>query len=70
MKYSNITTMEEFKSFLKDVDAADFWDAYETEEWESACEFAGLDYHDYDDPDTLFDDLQKFAGNKPMRHTM
>lgn len=63
MKYSNIVTMKEFKAFLKDVDSADFWDAFETEEWESACEFAGVNYHDYDDPDSLFSDLQKFAEN-------
>lgn len=64
MKYSNITTMEQFKNFLKDVDAAETWDAFETEEWESACDFAGLNYHDYDDPDALFDDLRKFAERK------
>ena len=60
MKYSNITTMEKFKEFLKDVDSADSWNDFETEEWESACDFAGLNYHDYDDPDSLFDDLEKF----------
>ena len=63
MKYSNITTMEQFKNFLKDVDVAGTWDAFEPEEWVSACEFAGLNYHDYDDPDVLFSDLQKFAEN-------
>ena len=63
MKYSNIVSMKEFKAFLKDVDSVDFWDVFETEEWESACDFAGLNYHDYDDPDSLFDDLQKFAEN-------
>ena len=63
MKYSNITTMEQFKEFLKDVDAADNWNDFETEEWESACDFAGLNYHDYNDPDFLFADLQKFAEN-------
>ena len=69
MKYSNITTMEQFKNFLKDVDAAETWDAFETEEWESACEFAGINYHDYDDPDFLFDDLQKFAERKKKTMT-
>ena len=58
MKYSNITTMEQFKNFLKDVDAAETWNIFEAEEWESACEFAGLNYHDYDDPDLLLADLQ------------
>ena len=63
MKYSNITTMEEFKQFLKDVDSTDYWNDFEPEEWSSACVFAGPNYHDYDDPDFLFDDLQKFAEN-------
>ena len=61
MKYSNITRMEEFKQFLKDVDSTDYWNDFEPEEWKSACDFAGLNYHNYDDPDFLFDDLQKFA---------
>lgn len=64
MKYSNITTMEQFKEFLKDVDSADYWNDFEVEEWESACDFAGLKYHDYDDPDALFADLQKFQESK------
>ena len=63
MKYSNITTTEQLKEFLKDVDVANYWSDFEVEEWESACEFAGLNYHDYDDPDSLFSDLQKFAEN-------
>ena len=63
MKYSNITTMEQLKEFLKDVDAADYWSDFEPEEWESACEFAGLNYHDYDNPDSIFGDLQEFAEN-------
>ena len=63
MKYSNITTMEQLKEFLKDVDAADYWSDFEPEEWESACEFAGLNYHDYDDSDSIFGDLQEFAEN-------
>lgn len=63
MKYSNITTMEQFKEFLKDVDSADAWNDFETEEWKSACDFAGLNYDDYDDPDFLFTDLQEFAEN-------
>lgn len=63
MKYSNITTMEQFKNFLKDAEAAETWDAFESEEWGCACEFAGLNYHDYYDPDVLFAGLQKFAEN-------
>lgn len=61
MDYSHIVTIEQFKAFLKDVESADYWNDFETEEWESACEFAGLHYNTYEDPDTLFDDLQNFA---------
>lgn len=64
MKYSNITTMEQFNGFLKDAGSADSWNDFETEEWESACEFAGLNYRDYNDPDYLFTDLQKFMVKK------
>ena len=67
MRYLNIVTMEEFKAFLKAVDAADWWDDFSVEEWESACDFAGLKYHDYNDPDLLFTDLQKFAENNQNR---
>ena len=63
MKYSNITTMEQFKEFLKDFDSADSWNDFDYEEYKSACDFAGLDYHDYDNLDFLINDLQKFAEN-------
>lgn len=56
---TNISTPDEFKEFMRRADAADTWDAMEPEEWESACEYVGLNYHDYDDPDTLLDDLTK-----------
>lgn len=59
----SITTMKEFKQFLKDVDSADYWSDFEPKEWESACDFAGLSYYDYDDPDCLFDDLQKVVAS-------
>lgn len=64
MKYSNITTIEKFNEFLKDVESAETWDAFESEEYESACEFAGLHYNTYDDPNFLFADLQKFMVKK------
>lgn len=66
MKYSNIATMEQFKEFLKDVNDADYWNVFEPEEYKSACEFAGLNYSDYDDPDLLFADLQKFEKENEM----
>lgn len=54
---TNISTPEEFKEFMKRADEAETWDAMEPEEWTSACEYVGLDYSDYDDPDRLWDDL-------------
>lgn len=57
MKYSNITTEEEFKKFMAEAGAADYWDAMEPEEWKSACDYAGISYDDYDDPDCLWSDL-------------
>ena len=55
--------MEQFKAFLKDFDSADSWNDFDYEEYKSACDFAGLDYHDYDNLDFLINDLQKFAEN-------
>ena len=49
-----------YREFLKDVDSADYWNDFEVEEWESACEFAGLNYRSYDDPDFLFNDVKHF----------
>ena len=59
MKYANISTKEEFKAFMLDADAADMWDEMDPGEWKSACEYAGIDYNDYDDPDKLWLDLEK-----------
>ena len=61
MLYANITTRKEYKEFLKAVDAAETWDAFEPEEYRSACEFVGLDFDRYTDPDELFRDLKKMA---------
>ena len=61
MKYSNISTLAEFKAFLKDVDAAEYWNDFEPEEWESACSFAGIDMSRYEDPEELFDALESFV---------
>ena len=64
--YVNIATMEQFKEFLKDVNDADCWNVFEPEEYRSACDFAGLNYSDYDDPDLLFSDLRKFEKENEM----
>ena len=61
MKYSNISTLAELKAFLKDVDAVQYWNDFEPEEWESACNFAGIDMTRYEDPEDIFNDLYSFA---------
>ena len=66
MKYANITTMKQFEDFLYTVDHADFWSVLEPEEYKSACDFAGLNYSDYKDPDSLFTDLWKFKKENEM----
>lgn len=54
-----ITTKEEYKEFLQRVEEAVAWDVIEPEEYEDACEYVGINYTDYDDPDELFKDLKK-----------
>lgn len=49
----------EFNEFMKRMDAADMWDAAEPEEWAKACEYAGINYKDYEDADMLWRDLCK-----------
>jgi len=66
MKYSNIATIEQFRDFLKDVNDADYWSVFEPEEYKSACRFAGLNYSDYKDLDSLFADLRKFEKENEM----
>ncbi len=61
MLYANISTRKEYKEFLKAVDAAETWNAFEPEEYRSACEFVGLDFDRYDDPNELYKDLVKMA---------
>lgn len=43
------------------IEAASNWDDIEVEEYERLCETLGLEYHDYDDPDRLFDDIKAAA---------
>lgn len=57
MRFAHISTMEELKEFLEAVDAAETWDMFEPEEYKSACEYVGLEYDSYEDPDRLFEDL-------------
>lgn len=52
-----ITTRKEFLDFLDRADKAVLWCDIEAEDWEDACQFAGLCYEDFDDPDWLFEAL-------------
>lgn len=55
--FTNITTQDEFNEFMATATNQEYWDDMEPEEWEAACEFAGIDYHDYEDPDKMWWDL-------------
>ncbi len=50
----------EFKEFMRRADEAENWSDIEVNEWETACKFAGIDYHSYDDPDRLWSDLTEY----------
>lgn len=52
-----ITTFHELEEVLEDIDEADFWNDVEEEEWRAACEFAGLNFDEYEYPEELFEDL-------------
>ena len=41
------------------IEKASSWDAVDEGVYKELCEELGLDYQDYDDPDTLFDDIKK-----------
>lgn len=68
---TGISTKEEFQKFMEIADGLDNWDCFEPEEWTAACEYAGLNYEEYDDPDRLWNDLKDKLyevehGIKPM----
>lgn len=54
-----ITMQEEFNEFMEKAEQQEFWNDTEVEDWKAACEFAGINYYDYDDPDTMWNDLCK-----------
>lgn len=56
-----MTTWKEFKEVMKEVEKAECWNDFDAEVYEGLCKFAGLDYHKYDDPDRMWDDLVAFA---------
>ena len=51
----------EIMELIERIEKASNWDDIETAEYEKLCESLGLDYHDYDDPDRLFDDIKTAA---------
>ena len=56
-----MTTWKEFKETMEAIEKVECWNDFDTEVYEGLCEFAGLDYHKYDDPDKMWDDLVDFA---------
>lgn len=48
----------EVMELIARIEKADNWSDIEVEEYEKLCETLGLEYHDYDDPDRLFDDIK------------
>lgn len=52
---------KEFKEAMKAIEKAECWNDFDTEVYEGLCEFAGLDYHKYDDPEKMWDDLVDFT---------
>ena len=52
---------EEFKNTMEEIEKSEYWNDFDVEVYEQLCEFAGLDYHKYDDPDKMWDDLVAFA---------
>lgn len=59
MKELVLRNYESTKEFIEAVENADTWDAIPTEDYEEALEKAGLNYHDYDDPDEMWDDFME-----------
>lgn len=53
--------LQEFKETMEKVEKAEYWNDFDVKIYEDLCEFAGLDYHKYDDPDKMWDDLVDFA---------
>ena len=52
---------KEIKELIGRIEKVDNWSDIETAEYERLCESLGLNYHDYDDPDRLFNDIKEAA---------
>lgn len=57
MKQMTLRNYESIEDFIDAVENANNWNDIETEDYEEALEKAGLNYHDYDDPDEMWDDF-------------
>lgn len=57
MKQMTLRNYNSVNEFIEAVENADTWDAIPSEDYEEALEKAGLNYHDYDDPDEMWDDF-------------
>lgn len=57
MKQMTLRNYESIEGFIDAVENANNWNDIETEDYEEALEKAGLNYHDYDDPDVMWDDF-------------
>lgn len=55
--------LQEFKETMEKVEKAEYWNDFDVKTYEDLCEFAGLDYHKYGDPDKMWDDLVAFASS-------
>ena len=51
----------EVMELIARIEKADNWNDIEVEEYEELCESLGLNYHNYDDPDKMFDDIKAEA---------
>lgn len=65
MKQMTLRNYESIEGFIDAVENANSWNDIETEDYEEALEKAGLNYHDYDDPDEMWDDfLERIEARK------
>lgn len=57
VKKNIVMCLFDLENFLEKAQMSPSWDCFDEEEWRSACDYCGLDYDSYEDPDRLFDDL-------------
>ena len=46
------------RELLEVIDAQPSWNCIDPEVYEYLCDKNGMDYHSYDDPDEMFDELK------------